>query len=84
MNDRDDHQHASLYKDDGNLRCGSISIQDSAPTLQGWHRSVFEHLPLGDGSRVLELGRGPAVLWTQNRLAVRQASSLAPLSKIFD
>ena len=54
------------YKDASNLEARMRLHQSFSTNPYPWHRWVFDQLDLKDNARVLELGCGPAKLWTEN------------------
>ncbi len=55
------------YRDATNLAARIDLYAKYSTNRQGWHRWLFEQLPLPARCRVLELGCGPATLWIANR-----------------
>ena len=54
------------YKDASNLEARMRLHQSFGTNPYPWHRWVFDHLDLPSNARLLELGCGPAKLWTEN------------------
>ena len=54
------------YKDASNLNARISLHARFSVNKQGWHRWLFEQFAFPPGSRVLELGCGPALLWRVN------------------
>jgi SAM-dependent methyltransferase len=57
---------ADQYRDSANLDARVQLHARFSTNRLGWHRWVFEQFHLQPGSKVLELGSGPAYLWQQN------------------
>jgi ubiquinone/menaquinone biosynthesis C-methylase UbiE len=57
----------SQYKDATNLSARVRLHERFSVNKYGWHRWVFDHFELDEGSRVLEVGCGPGLLWLSNR-----------------
>ncbi len=55
------------YRDSTNLAARIDLYAKYSTNRHGWHRWLFEQLPLAAHSRVLELGCGPASLWLANQ-----------------
>jgi ubiquinone/menaquinone biosynthesis C-methylase UbiE len=55
------------YKTADNLNARIALHARFSTNPYGWFRWVFDHLPLAERSRILELGCGPAKLWSANR-----------------
>ena len=54
------------YRTDANLEA-RISVHERFRTNPlGWHRWVFDQLPVESGAKVLELGAGNGALWREN------------------
>ncbi len=60
------------YKDASNLEARMRLHQRFSTESYPWHRWVFDHLDVPANARVLELGCGPAKLWTENADRVPQ------------
>ncbi len=54
------------YAGAGNLRARMALHERFGPPGTSWQRWVFERLPATPAARVLELGCGPGVLWSEN------------------
>ena len=54
------------YKDASNLEARMRLHQRFSTESYPWHRWVFDHIDVPANARVLELGCGPAKLWTEN------------------
>ena len=54
------------YKDASNLEARMRLHRRFSTEFYPWHRWVFDHFDLPSHARVLELGCGPAKLWTEN------------------
>lgn len=54
------------YSSDGNLNARIALHARFSTNTHGWQQWVFEHLTLPNPAHVLELGCGPAGLWTAN------------------
>ena len=62
-----DPQALEQYRDDANL-IARINLHRRFSTNPiSWHRWVFDQMRLPAGARVLELGAGTGVLWSENR-----------------
>lgn len=57
----------SQYKDAANFNARVNLRRRFGVNRYGWHRWVFDHFQLGEGSQLLELGCGPGFLWFSNR-----------------
>lgn len=57
----------SQYKDTANFSARVRLHERFSINKYGWHRWVFDHFKSGEGSKVLELGCGPGLLWLSNR-----------------
>lgn len=70
------------YRDSTNLAARIDLYAKYSTNRQGWHRWLFEQLPLPAHSRVLELGCGPATLWlaNQDRISAGWELTLTDLS----
>ena len=55
------------YSSDKNLNARIALHARFSTNAYGWQRWVFDHLTLPDTARILELGCGPAGLWTTNQ-----------------
>ncbi len=55
------------YRDSSNLKARQELHQRFGTNPYRWFRWVFDHLDLLSRSRILELGCGPAGLWSENR-----------------
>ena len=58
------------YSSDGNLNARIALHARFSTNTYGWQRWVFDHLTLGKTARILELGCGPAGLWTANQASI--------------
>jgi len=58
------------YSNDGNLNARIALHARFSTNTYGWQRWVFDHLTLGETARILELGCGPAGLWTANKASI--------------
>ena len=70
------------YRDASSLHT-KVNLHDRFSTNPlGWHRWVFDHLELADGSLILEVGCGDGALWLKNaeRIPDRWAVTLADFS----
>ena len=54
------------YRDASNLDARAQLHERFSTNKYGWHRWVYEQYKLAPGSRILELGCGPAYLWREN------------------
>jgi SAM-dependent methyltransferase len=54
------------YRTDANLRARMSVHERFGTNPLGWHRWVFDQLPVESGARVLELGAGNGALWREN------------------
>ena len=62
-----DYLRQTQYRDSTNFQ-DRVSIHARFSTNpQSWHRWVFDHFGFAPGSRLLELGCGPGLLWRVNR-----------------
>lgn len=57
----------SQYKDEANFSARVNLRRRFGVNKYGWHRWIFDHFQLDEGSQVLELGCGPGLLWFSNR-----------------
>lgn len=57
----------SQYKDATNFGARVQLHRRFSTNKYGWHRWVFDHFKLNEGSNVLEIGCGPGLLWSGNR-----------------
>ena len=70
------------YNDDSKLRARIDLHERFTTATQPWHRWVFDRIELAPEARILEIGCGPAELWSQNldRIPARWELTLADLS----
>jgi ubiquinone/menaquinone biosynthesis C-methylase UbiE len=55
------------YKDSSNLKARIAIHERFSQNKANWHRWVFDHIQAPPQAKVLELGSGPAQLWTNNQ-----------------
>lgn len=55
------------YKDASNLKARIMLHARFSTNKYGWHKWLFDQFQIAPGSRVLELGCGPGLLWASNR-----------------
>ncbi len=60
------HLLTHQYKDARNLDARFQLHERYSTNKHGWHRWVFDQVSIPLGGKVLELGCGPALLWTKN------------------
>ena len=58
------------YKDATNLSARVQLHERFSANKYGWHRWVFDHFELEEGSTVLEVGCGPGLLWLSNQYRI--------------
>ena len=61
----------SQYKDAVNFGARVDLRRRFSVNKYGFHRWVFDHFKLDEGSKILELGCGPGWLWQSNRHRVK-------------
>ena len=68
MSKRSDQAYllSDQYKDASNVTDRFQLHERFSTNTYGWHRWVFDQLRISPQSRILELGCGPAFLWTKN------------------
>jgi SAM-dependent methyltransferase len=62
-----DYLRKDQYRDSSHLRDRASIHARFSTNPQSWHRWVFDHFRFAPGSRLLELGGGPGLLWRANR-----------------
>jgi ubiquinone/menaquinone biosynthesis C-methylase UbiE len=62
-----DPQTREQYRNDANLSARINLHRRSSTNPISWNRWVFDQMRLPDGARVLELGAGTGLLWSENR-----------------
>jgi ubiquinone/menaquinone biosynthesis C-methylase UbiE len=77
MRNDPDHLLNEQYRNSGNLDARFEIHERFSTNPYGWHRWVFDQLNLDEHARVLELGCGPAYLWTKNSWRMPQGSAIA-------
>ena len=70
------------YRDASNLLARADLHTRFSTNTYGWQRWVFDHFSMPAGARVLEVGCGPGLLWSENRerIPADWAITLADLS----
>lgn len=62
-----DYLRKDQYRDSAYLQDRASIHTRFSTNPQSWHRWVFDHFGFAPGSRLLELGCGPGLLWRANR-----------------